>query len=342
MPDSTSLSLTLAYPRSGRHIARPRARYALAVATTGIALAVAGTFAAVQTSRPELPLWTIAVPAQRPLPISEAPEVAALLNTSAATLEQPARTEQAPAPALDQRPETAKSAPIAETSSVRQIAGAPPAAVPAAPPLAPAPVHSGERWAADGITLVFEGQEWDADSLAGVDLALSKLPPGIRAHLGNRELGGMTILVNRFGRTLAGKQPYAGAANFFSTNDGRNELVLFPGQTAQTMLHEMGHAYNLRRIPAGRYALVLLDPEMQSFMAATGWKVLGTADEIRAARDHMGVRTAYEGTFTWPRISNNDPLEDFANSFALYFLNPEDLKARSAERFAWFAANVAP
>jgi hypothetical protein len=166
------------------------------------------------------------------------------------------------------------------------------------------------------------------------------LPPGIRAQLGNRALGPVHILVNRAGRTISGKQPYGGPANFFSTNDSRNELVLFPGQSVQTILHELGHAYNLRRIAAGRYSMVLLDPQMQSFMDATGWRVLSSPDQVRAARDHIQVAMAYDGPQVWSRLSHNDPLEDFANSFALYFLSPSELESRSPERFAWFEANV--
>ena len=40
-------------------------------------------------------------------------------------------------------------------------------------------------------------------------------------------------------------------------------------------------------------------------------------------------------------MSRNDPLEDFANSFALFFVNPGDLASRSPERYAWFAARFA-
>ena len=45
------------------------------------------------------------------------------------------------------------------------------------------------------------------------------------------------------------------------TNDGKNELILYPKQSVFTIVHELGHAYNLRRTAAGRYNLVLLDAE---------------------------------------------------------------------------------
>jgi len=181
-------------------------------------------------------------------------------------------------------------------------AESPPAAVAAAPPPVPAPAPAlspVDRWRAEGILLDMEGQEWDDTSLANVSQALATLPARVRALLGSRDLGPMHILVNREGRTLSGNQPYGRAANFFSTNDGWNELVLFPGQSVMTTVHELGHAFNLRRIPAGRYALVLLDDEMASFMAAAGWQVLSTPEEVRAARDHTQVQMSYRGANVW-------------------------------------------
>ncbi len=209
----------------------------------------------------------------------------------------------------------------------------------APPPPAPAagPV---ERWGAQGIVLLTAGQEWDDDSLLNVDAALAALPARVRALLVNPAFGPLLVLVNSHGRTSSGWQPYGRAANFFATNERRNELVLFPRQRPQTILHELGHAFNLRRQAAGGYALVLLDPEMRSFMDATGWRLLAAPAEVAAARDHTQVAMAYDGAAVWTRLSHNDPLEDFANSFALYFWEPEELRRLSPVRYDWFAANV--
>ncbi len=185
-----------------------------------------------------------------------------------------------------------------------------------------------------------DGQAWDDQSLANVDQALATVPPRVRAQLGNPSLGPIHILVNRDGRMLSGRQPYGGEANFFATNDGRNELVLYPDQSVPTIVHELGHSYNLRRIPAGRYALVLLDPEMESFMAAVGWHVLASADQVQAAVDHTQVPMSYDGTFVWPKLSRNDPLEDFANSFSAYYCDRANLQQESPERFAWFDSHL--
>ncbi len=229
-----------------------------------------------------------------------------------------------------------------------QAAPAPVAVAPAAP--APAPVTSqpvaaapvvtiADKWLARGVRL--QGSDsWDDVSLANVDAALAAVPARMLGSLGNPALGPLNVLVNPSGRTMSGAQPYGGAANFFSTNDGINELVLYPKQSVFTIVHELGHAYNLRRTAAGRYNLVLLDAEMQSFMAAAGWRVTSSESQIRSAVDHMGIVFINEGGFTWPRLSHDDPLEDFANSFATFYLDPAGLRAMSAARYNWFAANV--
>jgi hypothetical protein len=219
---------------------------------------------------------------------------------------------------------------------------------PAAPASAPvsataaatAPLSVFDRWAAVGFDIVRDGQALDDQSLATIDTALSYIPAGVAAAITGNGRGDVHILVNTEGRTLSGNQPYGRAANFFSTNEGRNELVLYPRQSIQTVVHELGHAYNLRHVPAGRYALVLLDPEMQGFMAAAGWTVLATAAEVQSARDHTVVPMSYAGPPIWPILSHDDPLEDYANSFALYLMDPAELRALSPARYDWFAANL--
>jgi hypothetical protein len=201
-------------------------------------------------------------------------------------------------------------------------------------------VTTAERWATAGIVLVTEGQQWDDTTLNNVDAALSQLTLSVLAGLGNPELGPLHILVNGEGRAMSGAQPYGGSANYFSTNDGVNELVLYPDQRVSTVLHEMGHAYNLRATPAGHYAQVLIDPEMESFMAATGWQVLTPRDIVAQSIDHTQIAYNYTGSFMWDDLSHFDPLEDYANSFAMYFYDPAGLKASSPQRYDWFATHL--
>ncbi|HLF70923.1 MAG TPA: hypothetical protein VI759_02070 [Dehalococcoidia bacterium] len=255
--------------------------------------------------------------------VGDASRIEVANDTSSVTV------EAAPAPVAIAEAPAAAPAQVAQTTAPATTLAASAAPVAAAP---------GERWRAEGISFEIEGQEWDARSLANVDAALALLPSSVRTNLGNRALGPLHIIVNSSGRTLSGSQPLGRAANFFSTVDGRNELVLFPGQSVGTITHELGHAYNLRRSPAGRYALVLLDPEMQSFMAATGWAVTSTPSQVNAVVDQTQVAYTYDGGFTWARMSNMDPLEDFANSFSLFFTDRGELGRQSPARLAWFQA----
>ncbi|HEY7268388.1 MAG TPA: hypothetical protein VH951_01050 [Dehalococcoidia bacterium] len=347
MPDDSTYALRLESRPRALRLPLPAVGPAIAAALAGVALLTAATVMLDDARTGSQP--------------SHASVASSAANASSASIPAVDIGASPPAPAV--QPPTVADAPaavsaapalVSETSAVVAAAPQVPAAqaqavasqAQAAAPVAAAPVteagqsQPGQRWLAEGFVFVTQGQDWDDASFKNVDAALATLPQRIRAQLGNRSLGGLSILVNRTGTALSGKQPYGGAANFFSTNDGHNELVLFPDQSVLTTLHELGHAYNLRRIAAGRYALALLDPETQSFMAATGWRVLSTPDQVRAARDQIEVQYAYDGAFMWPRLSHNDPLEDFANSFALYFYSPGDLQKVSPERFAWFEANV--
>ena len=63
-------------------------------------------------------------------------------------------------------------------------------------------------------------------------------------------------------------------------------------------------------------------------------------DTVAAAVDHTRVVFAYEGTFRWPEVSHFDPLEDYANTFAMYYADPEGLRAASPQRHGWMAANL--
>lgn len=257
--------------------------------------------------------------------VSSEPDFAALELSDAAVVSSQAATTTEPA-------EQQIVAPIQAASVAPEVAPA------AAPTLSTAAAAS--RWASAGVVLVSERQAWDERSLRNVDAALSMLPPSVLSSLGNPALGSLHILVNTEGRSLNRSQPYGGAANYFSTNDGVNELVLFPGQRVSTVLHELGHAYNLRQTPAGHYAKVLVTPEMESFLAATDWRMLTPRETVAGAVDHTQVRFEYEGSFRWPELSHFDPLEDYANAFAMYFADPDGLRSISPERYGWMATNL--
>ncbi len=185
------------------------------------------------------------------------------------------------------------------------------------------------------------GQTWTEYSLLCVLDALSRLPPHVVKQLGSRYGGRLHILSNNEGRTLSGDAPYSEGGNFYSTNDGRNELVLLPDQGTLTVLHELGHAYQMRLVPPGRYAWVLFQEEMRDFMRATGWRLLSSDAEVAAAHDQTELRFAHDGPGVWSYLSRDDPIEDYANSFALFFYDPESLRQLSPVRYDWFLRNVA-
>ncbi|OGY24148.1 MAG: hypothetical protein A2172_01220 [Candidatus Woykebacteria bacterium RBG_13_40_15] len=192
-----------------------------------------------------------------------------------------------------------------------------------------------------GVEIVLVGQSWSETSLGAVDDALSRLPPHVVSQLGSRFNGSLYILCNTESRTLSGTSVFSHGANFYSNSDGRNELVLYPDQSTPTVLHELAHAYQLRLVPAGKYALVFRDEKMKDFMQATGWRLLSSDAQVETALDQTQLSFAYDGPTVWHFMSNNDPLEDYANSFALFFYDLERLRQLSPVRYDWILEHVA-
>jgi hypothetical protein len=257
----------------------------------------------------------------------------------------PSTAPPPPAPASREVP-LIRAEPVVEVEPPAQAAPSWPGAAPATPAVPSAEPEA--RVASPAVpppaaavspprVQLYQPQAWSDTTRRNVEAALALLPHSVQTALGNPSLGPLYILVNREGRTRSGVQPYGRAANFYSTNEGSNEVVLYPDQSVQTVLHELGHAYNLRRVPAGSYAAVFYDEEMLSFLAVAGWRLLTPEARLRNLSDHTLVEYAYEGTTIWSRVSHDDPLEDFANSFALFFSAPQELARLSPARYAWFS-----
>jgi hypothetical protein len=174
-----------------------------------------------------------------------------------------------------------------------------------------------ERYA---VEIVVEDQTWSETSVNAIADALSRLPDGV---------------------ALDGWQPYADGANFYSNYARRNQVVLVPNQSVRTILHELGHAYQMREVPSNRYAWVFFQTEMREFMAATGWDLLSSDAEVAAARSVADLRFSHDGPQIWERLSNEDPTEDYANSFALYFYDPAELQRLSPARHDFMDDHVA-
>ncbi len=195
-----------------------------------------------------------------------------------------------------------------------------------------------ERYA---VEIVVEDQTWSETSVNAVADALSRLPEHVLRRLGNRYYGRLQVLSNPDGVALDGWQPYADGANFYSNYARRNQVVLVPNQSIRTILHELGHAYQMREVPSNRYAWVFFQTEMREFMAATGWDLLSSDAEVAAARSVADLRFSHDGPQIWERLSNEDPTEDYANSFALYFYDPAELQRLSPARHDFMDDHVA-
>lgn len=199
-------------------------------------------------------------------------------------------------------------------------------------------IEARERYA---VEIVTEGQTWNERDLDNVLEALHKLPPHVVHRLGNRYYGRLNVLSNPGGVTSEGWQPYANGANFYSNYNEHNQVVLVPNQSVFTILHELGHSYQMREVPSNHYAWVFFQTEMREFMDATQWKLLSTDAEVAANRDVASLRFEYTGPEVWQTLSHFDPVEDYANSFAMYFYDPAELQRRSPARFAFMRDHVA-
>ncbi len=218
-----------------------------------------------------------------------------------------------------------------------------------------------------GVRIVTAGQDWGADETAqlrnigAVGGALAGVPASVRSAIAGNAGGALTYLSNDGGRTKAGWQPYGDRqANYYSNEDviagnhvAANQIVLQPGSTAQTVAHEMMHAYQMRGQAPGNYVLALLTPEMKSFMQATGWQQTASADEVRAAASHswetLDADFTYSGRALTYASEKGDmlslfapnPLEAFAEAGGLYYAHSATTTLPDwPEYWAWFAANV--
>ncbi|MEX0682016.1 MAG: hypothetical protein WD904_13360 [Dehalococcoidia bacterium] len=220
------------------------------------------------------------------------------------------------------------------------------------------------RW---GIDVVTTGQDWGITedmqlrNLGALYGALAALPVAVVAAATHNAHGTLALLSNNSGRTLAGWQPYgSGAANFYSSEDwsatdryDASQVVLQTGADGMTIAHELLHAYQMREVASGAYAQSLLTPEMQSFMAGSGWLPTVPPDELaqrlNGSWDEVGSLFQYTGTdLTY--VSNTgetvhaytpNPVEAFAVVGALYYAAPDGTDLPDwPEYWAWFAANL--
>ncbi len=217
------------------------------------------------------------------------------------------------------------------------------------------------------VRILTSGQNWGSDeasqvrNLNALGAALASVPAGVRAAIAANPGGPLAFLSNDSGSTEAGWQPYGTRqANYYTNEDvaaganiAANEIVLQPGSTAQTIAHEMMHAFQLRDQAPGDYAGALLDPEMQSFMAATGWTQNVSDAQVRtdATRswEALDADFTYTGrTLTYAGADGSmlslyapNPLEGYAEAGGLYYAHSAATALPDwAEYWGWFSATV--
>ena len=244
---------------------------------------------------------------------------------------------------------------------------------PVAPAAALEPATETERLAAEaarayGVRIVLDGQDWgateeaQADNVRAVISAMDRLPDTVISAVVALPNSPLTFVSNDQGRTLDGWQPYGAHPMTYYTNsdqgpDGHhasNQVVLSVGATSASIGHEILHGYTARDVGPDEYALSLLQPEMRSFMAATGWRQTGSDEEVRAAIDQpwsvLNALYVYEGrplTYTTgsggrSTLAAANPFEAFAIAGSMYYTRPAWMAQPDwAEYWAWFQSHLA-
>ena len=339
-----------------------------AVASFAITLALAAATAADRGSEPPSPLLT--TPA--------AIEVAGRAESSAHFVLRgvagggTAGDSTSPAPLPPEAPATPTPTPSVSRAggAVASSSSATPRPVSQAP--APMPQPVAQRLAREaalgfGIRIVLDGQDWgdgeasQATNIGAVISALERLPEKVVAAVTAHDHGALTFVSNTQGRTLAGWQPYGDFPMGFYTNSDQgaagssaaNQVVLIPGFAAMSIGHEIIHAYQVRNYGPDQYVLALLGEEMRSFMSATGWRQVGTEEQVRQAAnqpwDVVNSLYVYEGRpLTYITAGGSpvslgppNPLEAFAVTASIYYTRPSGMPLPDwSEYWSWFQANL--
>jgi hypothetical protein len=272
-------------------------------------------------------------------------------------------------PVAVSQPEPTSSA-VQAPRAVASAWSAPPVPVPPAtvPPAEPEAARlAAEASDAYGVRISVEGQDWGPDeasqvaNVQAVTSAIDRLPDTVISAVVAHDHGPLTFVSNDEGRTLDGWQPYGGHPMTYYTNSDQgpggyhasNQAVIRVGATSISVGHEILHAYQFRTVSPDEYALALLQPEMRSFMEATGWRQSGSDEQVRqtinqpwSALDSLYV---YEGrtliysaaSGATSTIAPSNPIEAFATTGSVYYTRPSWMPLPDwPEYWAWFSANL--
>ncbi|MDO8616002.1 MAG: hypothetical protein Q7T33_09765 [Dehalococcoidia bacterium] len=307
--------------------------------------------------KPAPALWLDRLPDRQPSPgpAAAAPRPAGLAPDGPATAV--ASAAEAPSTAPGQAPATDAASPPAFAAP----------SLPAPPPETAAARLAREAGQRFGIRILLDGQDWGPDeasrqaNIAAVISVMERLPQGVLSAVAGHPHGPLTFVSNMSGRTLDGWQPYGDFPMGFYTNSDQgaegshpaNEVVLIPGFSDMSIGHEVLHAYHFRSAPPDRYAPALLGDEMRSFMAAAGWRQVGSDQQVLEATD--GPWAALNSVYVYAgrpltyataagssvTLTPPNPLEAFAVAGSIYFTRPSGMPLPDwPEYWAWFSANL--
>jgi hypothetical protein len=282
----------------------------------------------------------------------------------------PEFTEAIPEPESSVSEPEPTSAAVQAPRTAASSWSAPPTLVPPAP--APPPLPEAARLAtaasdAYGVRIVLDGQDWGSDetsqvaNVQAVISAIDRLPDTVISAIVAHAHGPLAFVSNNEGRTLDGWQPYGGHPVTYYTNSDQgpggyhasNQVVVSVGAASMSIGHEILHAYQFRNVSPDEYALALLQPEIRSFMEATGWRQSGSDEQVRetvnqpwSALDSLYVyegRTLIYGTASGATgtIAPGNPVEAFAATGSIYYTRPSWMPLPDwPDYWAWFSANV--
>lgn len=266
-------------------------------------------------------------------------------------------------------PEATSSAVQAPRTAASSWSAAPTPVPPApAPPPVPETVRlAGQAGETYGVRIILEGQDWGPDeasqaaNVQAVISAVARLPDTVISAVVSHAHGPLTFVSNDQGRTLDGWQPYGGHPMTYYTNSDQgpggyhasNQVVASVGATGMSIGHETLHAYQFRNVGPDEYALALLQPEMRSFMEATGWRQSGSDEQVRQATDqpwsaldslyvYEGRALTYStGSGATSTLAPANPIEAFAVTGSIYYTRPSWMPLPDwPEHWAWFRTNL--
>lgn len=166
-------------------------------------------------------------------------------------------------------------------------------------------------------TFEFEAGEWTDDEVEVIDQALTELVARTHNNYLLKTDGGSELQFERWGRQLTrtGEHNIGGWSDSAGTiamtqnrfSEGDNEVI-------RVVFHEVGHNWDEE------------NPDWAGFKALSGWTNVDPHSPAYRQAENQGEDWWYLASATFARAyGHRNPWEDFATSFAAYFMDQADL-----------------